>query len=49
LGDTINLTSATWNPVEELWIRWTYTQQLNNDHGLAIDDIGLAGAKYFRQ
>jgi hypothetical protein len=28
-----------WNPGEDLWLRWTDTDDAGNDHGLAIDDL----------
>lgn len=33
--------SASWNPGETLWVRWTELNDSGNDHGLAIDNISF--------
>ncbi|MFZ4575231.1 MAG: PEP-CTERM sorting domain-containing protein [Phycisphaerales bacterium] len=39
-GGTIS--NVTWNPGENLWIRWTERNDTGNDHGLAIDNFSFS-------
>ena len=32
----------TWNPGEDLWLRWSNPDDAGNDHGLAIDDLTIS-------
>jgi hypothetical protein len=41
LGGTIN---TTWSAGQTLWIRWVENNDVNNDHGLAIDNFSLSVA-----
>lgn len=34
----------TWNPGEDLWLRWTDIDHAGNDHGLSIDDLSFTAA-----
>lgn len=34
----------TWNPGEDLWLRWTDIDHAGNDHGLTIDDLSFTAA-----
>ena len=34
--------STSWAPGDTLWIRWIDSNDLGNDHGLAIDDVSLS-------
>lgn len=34
----------TWNPGEDLWLRWTDIDHAGNDHGLSIDDLSFSAA-----
>lgn len=36
-GGTIS--GLTWNPGDTLWVRWIENNDVNNDHGLAIDNF----------
>jgi hypothetical protein len=39
------LGGLTWNDGDTLWLRWIETNELNSDHGLAIDNVSIsAGA-----
>lgn len=38
------LSTAAWASGETLWLRWTETNDVGNDHGLAIDNFSLAVA-----
>lgn len=33
------VTGLTWNPGEDLWIRWVDLNDVGNDHGLAVDNL----------
>lgn len=39
LGGTVS--NLTWAPSETLWIRWSENNDVNNDHGLAIDNFSI--------
>ncbi|MDY0745401.1 PEP-CTERM sorting domain-containing protein [Paucibacter sp. R3-3] len=39
LGGT--LSDLDWASGQTLWLRWQYTNNVGNDHGLAIDDLSL--------
>lgn len=39
IGKGATVTDIAWAPGTDLWIRWTHTQYVGNDHGLAIDDV----------
>jgi hypothetical protein len=36
---TATITNFTWNPGEELWLRWSDEQIVGNDDGMAIDNV----------
>lgn len=38
-GGTLNL---DWNSGDTLWLRWVETNNVGNDHGLAIDNFNIA-------
>jgi hypothetical protein len=38
-GGTIS--NITWNPGENLWVRWVERNDSGNDHGLAIDNVNF--------
>jgi hypothetical protein len=40
VGGTIG--SLTWNDGDTLWLRWTERNDVDSDHGLAIDDFSLS-------
>lgn len=42
LGGT--LSDLNWANGSTLWLRWQYTNNVGNDHGLAIDDLNLSVA-----
>ncbi len=35
------LENLDWANGDTLWLRWQYTNNVGNDHGLAIDDLSL--------
>lgn len=39
LGGTV---TTSWAPGQTLWLRWTETNELGNDHGLAIDNLSVS-------
>jgi hypothetical protein len=41
---TLSTTVAgfTWNPGEDLWLRWADTNDANNDHGFGIDNLTVS-------
>lgn len=41
-GITTTLTGLSWNPGEELIIKWTDINDIGNDHGLALDNFSLS-------
>ncbi len=36
---SFTVTGITWNPGEDLWLRWRDPNDTGNDHGMAIDDF----------
>ncbi len=36
------LSGLSWQPATTLWFRWTETNDVGNDHGLAIDDLQIS-------
>jgi hypothetical protein len=41
LGGTLDLTATPWAASSTLWVRWIETNDLGNDHGLAVDNFSL--------
>ena len=42
LGGTLNLGASPWAASTTLWLRWTESNDVGSDHGLAIDDLSIS-------
>jgi|GEM_PF-697376 len=40
-GGELDLSTSPWAPGSTLWLRWIETNDVGNDHGLAIDDLTI--------
>jgi hypothetical protein len=38
----VTITGLTWAPGDDLWLRWTDTNDTGNDHALAIDNVSFS-------